>query len=151
MEHFTYTKTVLVCGRLCWELFYVWIQQCWICDKPVYWKLLQRGQYIIATLSNSTKSSKNWLRRASIRVLAITEELRWKRINQPPFDLFWSIEHYLRGRRFTEDGPSGTEYSAQNPPNSTPTESAKWMEHEECITTISMRIQIQHWPRGPPK
>jgi len=104
----------------------------WMVDGPVYWELLSRGQTITANhycqqldkvqqklVEKGVYTSRIFFHQDNARphtarqTLAKIEELGWTKINQPPYSpdiapsdyhLFRSMEHFLRGRRFTEDG-----------------------------------------------
>lgn len=102
----------------------------WMCDGPVYWELLPLGQAITANLycaqldkvqqklvEKGVHTSRIFFHQdnarphTALQTVAKIEELGWTKINQPPYSpdiapsdyhLFRSMDHFLRGRRFTE-------------------------------------------------
>lgn len=102
----------------------------WMVDGPVYWELLPSGQAITANryCSQLDKVQQNLLQKGvdtsrilfhqdnarphtALQTLAKIEELGWTKLQQPPYSpdiapsdyhLFRSMDHFLRGRRFTE-------------------------------------------------
>jgi histone-lysine N-methyltransferase SETMAR len=103
----------------------------WMCDGPVYWELLPRGQTITANhycqqldkvqqklMEKGVDTSQIFFHQDNARphtsqqTLAKIEELGWTKINQPPYSpdiapsdyhLFRSMDHFLRDRHFTEN------------------------------------------------